>query len=347
MDTTPPTASDKTHPKADQTAYARQVLASEAGAIQNIVIGDSFHAAVELILGASGGERHGAVVVGGVGKSGLIGAKISATFASTGTPSHFLHPAEAMHGDLGRIRRGDVVLLLSYGGSTDEVVTLATILRQDAVPVIAIVGQASSELGRLASVALPVGDVTEACALNLAPSASTTAMLALGDALALCVSRRRNFGVDDFRKIHPGGALGRQLMSITEAMRFRVGKNMPVVQAGVSVQEAFAQAEAFAPGGRRAGALLVVDDKGGLAGIFTDGDLRRSFIRHGSSAWTMPVGSFMTRNPRRLTDSSLVRDAVQMVREFRIDELPVVDVDGKPLGLIDVQDLVSLKVIEG
>ncbi len=287
------------------------------------------------------------MVVTGLGKSGLIGAKLSATFASTGTPSHFLHSTEAMHGDLGRIRRGDVVVALSYSGNTDEVVSLATILRQDGVPVIALVGKPGCELARLATVTLCVGDVTEACPLNLAPTASTTAMLALGDALALSVSRRRDFGVEDFRKIHPGGSLGRQLMGITEAMRFRMGQSLPAIQPTATIEEAYKQAEAFAPGGRRAGAMLIVDKQGLLAGIFTDGDLRRVLIKHGGKGLELPIGQVMIANPRRLADTALVRDAVQMFREFRIDEIPVVDSAGRPLGLIDVQDMVALKVIEG
>jgi arabinose-5-phosphate isomerase len=360
----------------DDTAFAQQVLAIEAEAIRRIRITPAFHEAVDLILAATtppgtpvpgtpgsaptpgtpGSVRiddraespvpSGSVVVSGLGKSGLIGQKISATLASTGTPSHFLHPTEAMHGDLGRVRRGDVVLILSFGGNTDEAVSLASILRQDGVPVIAIVGRPDCDLARLASVALCVGDVPEACPLNLAPTASTTAMLALGDALAMAVSRRRNFGVDDFRKIHPGGSLGRQLTPVVQAMRFRAGENLPLVHVGERVEHALRN-EARSPGGRRAGALLVVDAAGRLEGIFTDGDLRRLLISRGKDALRERIESVMTRRPRCLAADSLVRDAVQMMREFRIDEIPVIDAQGAPLGLIDVQDLVALKVIEG
>jgi arabinose-5-phosphate isomerase len=333
--------------RAQQAQFARQVLRAEADAVARIELDDSFHEAVELILKAiaSAGEGGSAasVVVSGLGKSGLIGQKLSATFASTGTPSHFLHPTEAMHGDLGRVRRGDVVLLLSRGGNTDEVVTLATILRQDHVPVIAIVGKGTCDLARLATVTIPIGDVTEACPLNLAPTASTTAMLALGDALALTVSRARDFSVEDFQRVHPGGALGRLLMPITQAMRFRVGENVPLIRAGASVSDAL---HADPPNGRRAGALLVIDAGGRLTGILTDGDLRR-LIRDGADFLRRPIDDVMTRNPRRLPDTALVRDAVQLVRELRIDEVPIVDGDGKPVGLIDVQDLMALKVIEG
>jgi len=308
-----------------------------------VPLDESLHQAVNLILQSTADRAGGAVVVSGLGKSNFIGQKISATFASTGTPSHFLHPTEAMHGDLGRIRRGDVVLVLSFSGQTDEIVALATVLRQDQVPVLAIVGTRDCDLARLATVALEVGNVAEACPMNLAPTASTTAMLALGDALALCVMRQRNFGVDEFRKFHPGGALGRQLMPVVEVLRFRAGQTLPLIHVNQSVDDAL---RVEWPGGRRAGALLIVGDDGRLAGIFTDGDLRR-LILTGTAFLQQPIGRFMTPNPRRLTDAALVRNAVQMVREFRIDEVPVVDADQRPLGMIDVQDLVALKVIEG
>ena len=250
-----------------------------------------------------------------------------------------------MHGDLGKVRQGDVVLILSFGGQTDEAVSLATILKQDSVPVISIVGKPECDLARLSTVALCVGDVTEACPMNLVPTASTTAMLALGDALSMSVSRRRHFGVDDFRRVHPGGALGRQLMPVVNAMRFRVKENLPLVGLSVTVRQAI-QTESPAMGGRRAGAVLVVGEGGSLAGIFTDGDLRRLLIDRGEIALDQFIEAVMTAHPHRLTDSSLVRDAVQMMREFRIDEVPVVDDQDRPLGMIDVQDLVALKVIQ-
>ncbi len=330
---------------ADEAAFAQRVLDAEIGAIQRVRIGEGFHRAVELILEATAGSVGGRVVVGGLGKSGLIGQKLSATLASTGTPSHFLHPVEAVHGDLGRVRRGDVVVLLSFGGATDEVVSLAAILKQDRVPVISIVGKPDCDLARLSSAVLAIGDVSEACPLNLAPTASTTAMLALGDALALTVSRRRNFGVEDFRRVHPGGGLGKQLMPVVEAMRFRVGHNLPLVAESATVEQAL-RTEAGSPGTRRAGATLVVSDDGVLAGILTDGDLRRLLLEKGGSVLTTAVRDVMTAKPRYLTDQSLVRDAVQVVREYRIDEVPVVDSAGRPVGLIDVQDLIALKVIE-
>ena len=327
----------------EQAEFARRVLRAEAEAISRIEIDDSFHRAVDQILEAS----PGGVVVSGLGKSGLIGQKISATFSSTGTPSHFLHPTEAMHGDLGRVRRGDVVLLLSYTGNTEEVVDLASVLKQDDVPVIAIVGGRGCHLARLATITLCIGDVEEACPMNLAPTASTTAMLALGDALALTVSRRGHFGLEQFKKFHPGGGLGRRLMSVTEAMRFKVGVNLPLVEMSMTLEQAYAAARRGDPNLRSAGALLVVDGAGRLAGIFTDGDFRRLSFSDPQRARSATLEQVMTKNPRHLSDTALVRDAVQLIRELRIDDVPVVDAEGRPVGLIDVQDLVALKVIEG
>jgi len=326
---------------AQQADFARQVLQAEAQAVAAVPIDESFHRAVDLVLACTG-----SVVVSGLGKNGPIAQKISATFASTGTPSHFLHPTEAVHGDLGRIRRDDLVVLLSRSGNTEEIVTLATILRQDKVIVLGMASKRDSDLGRLTTMMLCIGDGPEACPMNLAPTASTTAMLALGDALALSVSRRRNFGVQDFRRVHPGGALGRELMPVTQALRLKVGENLPVFAANMTVEAAFTQAETQAPGGRRPGALLIVDQAGRLQGIFTDGDLRRLLIKQGGAALTLPLGDVMTQKPRHLKGEALVREAVQMAREFRIDEIPIVDESGRAIGLLDVQDLMALKVIE-
>ncbi|MEM9419592.1 MAG: KpsF/GutQ family sugar-phosphate isomerase [Planctomycetota bacterium] len=340
----------------DYAAFAREVLDAEADAIRRIEIGPSFKAAVQLVLDAtSTGSAEtpggGSLVVSGLGKSGLIGQKLSATFSSTGTPSHFLHPVEAMHGDLGRIRRGDAVLLLSFGGNTEELVTLAELLKQDGVPMIALTKNdgPGNGLARQATVTLPVGDITEACPHELAPTSSTTAMLALGDALALAVSRARRFTADDFQKFHPGGGLGRQLTPVVEAMRFTAGQNLSLIALGTVVQDAYASAEQHAKdsGLRRPGALLIVHPDGTLAGIVTDGDLRTALIRSGPQVWSEPIDQIMTSSPTMLPDTALVRDAVHIVREKRFDEIPVVAADGKPVGLIDVQDLAALKVIEG
>lgn len=342
-----PDPQDPTPDSQSQLAFAQSVLDAEAQAIGRIQLDASFDRAVRCIANLSG-----SLVVSGLGKSGLIGAKLSATFASTGTPSHVLHPVEALHGDLGKVRQGDAVLLLSNGGGTEEVLTLAMLLKQDGIPTLAIVGRPGSELGRLADITLPIGDIEEACPHNLAPSASTTAMLALGDALALAAMQQRNFTADDFHKVHPSGGLGKQLMPITQAMRFKcVGDeaNMPLIALGTTMQNAyqFAESSANDSGLRRAGALLVVGPAGKLAGIVTDGDLRSALIDQGPEVWTGTIDRVMTQNPTTLNNQSLVRDAVRIVREKRFDEIPVIDNDGRPIGLIDVQDLAALKVIEG
>lgn len=218
---------------------------------------------------------------------------------------------------------------------------------------IALVGSQESDLARLATVTLSVGPLHEACPHNLAPTASTTAMLALGDALALSVGRRNGFDADDFRKVHPGGNLGRQLMLVVDAMRFKAGDNLPLVDVDLTVEQAVVAAEITGPSGspetgpRRAGAFLLVHKNGQLAGIFSDADLRRMQIKHGTDAWHRPISDLMTTHPSTLPADAVVRDAADMMREYRFDEIPVVDDQGKPLGLIDVQDLVALKVIEG
>ncbi len=285
----------------------------------------------------------GHVVVSGLGKSGLIGAKISATLASLGQPSHFIHPSEAVHGDLGRMRAGDIALLLSFSGETAELVDLALHLKADGVARIGISCRPTTTLARLCDAHLALGDIIEACPLNLAPTASTTAMLAAGDALALALARRRNFRADDFHRHHPGGMLGAGLRQITEALRFRVGHNLSVLRDSLSVREALAAAGQ----GRRAGAILLVDANGRLSGIFTDGDLRRLVTTQGADALETPVATVMTARPVSLTVDALVRDAVRLVQERRLDEIPVVDGDGKPVGIVDVQDLVAMRVVEG
>ena len=291
----------------------------------------------------------GHVVVSGMGKSGLVGAKISATFSSLGQPSNVLHPAEAVHGDLGRVRRGDVVLLLSYSGSTEEVVNLALILKADDVPTIGISKTHDTTLAKACTAHLATGDVTEACPLNLAPTTSTTAQLAIGDSLALALSRRRNFTADDFHRSHPGGMLGVGLRRITEALRFRVGVNLPVVSdqrtVGDALKEVHAAAEASDSNVRRAGAILLVDGDGVLSGLFTDGDLHRLLVEDADSALAAPIAEVMTPRPKHLTADALVRDAERLIRQHRVDEIPVLDLDGRPIGLVDVQDLIAMKAV--
>jgi arabinose-5-phosphate isomerase len=330
----------------DEIALARRILSAEARAITDLLPGlaGPFHQAVELIAGcASGG---GTVLVSGLGKSGLIGAKISATLASLGIASHFVHPSEAAHGDLGRFRSTDVCLALSSSGETDEVINLCAILRQDSIPVISITksgGNAPSTLARMATVPLGLGPVREETEISPAPTLTTTASLALGDALALCASRRLGFSDRDFARRHPGGNLGGLLRPVTEALRFTVGKNLDTVPDNATVEEALRKGEATA---RRPGALLLIDaGTGRLTGVFTDADLRRIILRN-PAALTRPISGVMTRNPGTLLDTALLRDAVRMVREFRRDEIPVVDAAGRPVGILDVQDLIAMRLVK-
>ena len=233
---------------------------------------------------------------------------------------------------------------MSYSGTTDEVVNLAAILKTDDIPTIGISKDDDTPLAKLCTAHLSIGALAEACPLNLAPTATTTATLAIGDALGLALSRRKNFTADDFHKHHPGGMLGIGLRSVTEITRFKVGENLPTVNQDSTIGDALAQAKA-SEGNRRAGAILLVDEDGKLSGIFTDGDLRRLLIEH-EAPMEETIGSVATLNPMRLNTTSLVRDAKQMVTEYRIDEIPIVDDDNYPVALIDVQDLIALKVVQ-
>ena len=328
-----------------------QVLREEAAAVEHLadILGQEFHDAVDLISACSGAG--GTVLVSGLGKSGLIGAKLSATLASLGIPSHPVHPTEAAHGDLGRFRPTDAAICISNSGETDELINLAAALRQDGIPVIAITGEPPlgepSSLARLARVALRL-DITSEAGGTAAPTTSTTAALALGDALAIAAARRGHDSTDQldaqFARRHPGGSLGHQLRPVLEVLRFRVGETMHPIPDDLSVQEALQRAEVP---GRRPGAIVLIDRQTErVSGIFTDADLRRLLLRE-RSALLSPMRDVMTRNPRCLTATDLVRDAVRMVREHRADEIPVVDEAGRPVGLLDVQDLVTMRLVKG
>ncbi len=327
-------------------AFICDVLIAEINAIKSVIQrieSDPKHTAswsdsIDLLENCTGHT-----VFSGMGKSGLIGAKISSTFSSIGQPSHVVHPAEAVHGDLGSIRRDDIVILMSYSGTTEEILNLAAILRTDGIPCIGISKTDDTPLAKLCTVHLAIGSLSEACPLNLAPTASTTATLAIGDALGLALSRRRNFTSDEFHKHHPGGMLGIGLRTITEIIRFKVGDNLPIISDTALVGDALALARP-ATGARRAGAILLVDTNNKLTGIFTDGDLRRLVIDD-EQPMTRRISEVATNNPQRLSSSSLVRDAQQIVTEFRVDEIPIVDENNVPIGLIDVQDLIAMKVV--
>ncbi len=330
---------------ASERAFAVKLLEAEAACVRALAenLGSEFHAAVDLIVQCA--DAGGTVLVSGLGKSGKIGEKIAATLSSLGIASHFVHPAEAAHGDLGRFRATDICIALSYSGETDEVVNLAAILRQDHVPVISITrggptGGTRATLERIATVALAIGACDDP-ELSPAPTCSTTATLAMGDALALCAARRRNFTDADFAKRHPGGSLGGLMRPVVDALRFVVGSTLKTVRDDVTVAEACRLSETAE---RRPGAILLVDAQGVLTGLFTDGDLRR-LVERDRTALDRPIRDVMTRKPGTLPQSALVRDAVAMVREHRRDEIPVVDSAGRPVGLLDVQDLIAQKLI--
>jgi arabinose-5-phosphate isomerase len=298
----------------------------------------------------------GSVLATGIGKAGHVARKISATLASTGTPSHFLSAGDATHGDLGAVRRGDVVLILSASGESDEVLRMLSILKKLDHPVIAMTADRTTGLGRHADVVLSLGRITEACPLGLAPSASTTAMLALGDALALSVMKLRNFTAEDFAIYHPAGQLGRKLIKVREAMTFVRDHNLPLSSDHLTLGEVLAERSAL---GQRLderekrlrlpGAIVLFDRKSDrLSGIFTDGDLRRlvSASAGGMIDLSRPIRGVMTQNPRRIAAGALASEAMAMMHAHRIDEVPVIDENDRPIGLIDVQDLVVLKMLD-
>jgi len=318
----------------EQLRFGRQVLQREAQAILELAgrLDGAFCRAAELVS-----RCRGSVIVTGMGKAGLVGQKITATLASTGTPSHYLHPAEALHGDLGRIGPQDVVLALSQSGRTEEIVRLLPFLADSGIPIIAITGDATSPVGRAAAAVIALGSLEEACPWGLAPTTSSTAMLALGDALALVVSRMKGFERDDFARFHPAGWLGRKLSKVEQYMR-------PASQCRVacqrwSVREVFMR---VAMPGRRSGAIMLVDDSGRLSGIFTDSDLARLFERRRDAELDQPICEVMTRQPVTIRAGAWMSEAVALLARRKISELPVVDADGKPVGMIDITDVVGL-----
>jgi len=318
--------------------YARSVIVAEAEAIAAMtpVVDEAFARAVEMVYSCAG-----SCIVSGIGKAGIIGQKISATLASTGTPSHFLHPAEAVHGDLGRLRRDDIVIVLSYGGETDEIVRLINLVKQLQIRLIAITSDWDSTLSRHSDVVLCMGEVSEACPLGVAPSVSTTCMLTIGDALAFTVMKARHFSVEDYVRFHPGGLLGAKLMTVEQSMMFQPGERLPVVTVTDTIRTMLDKTRDV----KRHGAVMVVDAEGRLAGIITDGDLRRLLTRCGAAAFEERVGAVMTADCKRIRADALAAEATAIFHKHRIDELPVVDAEDRPVGLIDVQDIVTIKVV--
>jgi arabinose-5-phosphate isomerase len=320
--------------EAEALAFAREVLRIEAEALVRVRerLGGTVARAADLIRGCEG-----SVIVTGMGKAGLVGQKLAATLASTGTRAFPLHPAEAVHGDMGRIRADDVVIALSQSGETEEVVRLLPTLRRIDARLVALTARASSTLGRAAEVCIELGAVEEACPLGLAPTASTTAMMAVGDALALLVSRMRGFSPEDFALYHPGGSLGRTLMRVEDVMR--TGRRIRRAAVDETVRAVFVR---LAGPRRRSGAVLVVDPGDRLLGIFTDSDLVRLFEARREGDLDLPIGAVMTANPFRVAVGSPLGEAVELMKAHKISELPVVDRDDRLAGLIDVTDLIGV-----
>ena len=318
----------------DLIEYGRTVIAAEATALGRLVLDDRFARAVQWILACPG-----RVVVTGMGKSGFVAQKISATLASTGTPSLYLHPADAAHGDLGRVARHDLVLALSNSGETEEILRLLPALKKIGARVVALTRDQATPLGRAADLVIRMGPIEEACPMGLAPTASTAALLALGDALAMTVLKNRPFDREEYALYHPGGKLGRGLMKVREVMR--TGEANPLVREDAPLSRAVA-VMTQTPG--RPGACTVVDAGGRLVGVFTDGDLRR-LVEQGDVGFASPVGKVMSRHPRTVRADAVVVDAARVLRQARIDQVPVVDEDGHPIGLLDVQDLLAARVL--
>jgi arabinose-5-phosphate isomerase len=314
---------------------AKQVLAIEAEAIQGLAarLGQSFLDAVELLLNCKG-----RVVVSGIGKSGHIARKIASTMASTGTPAYFVHPAEASHGDIGMIARNDVLIALSYSGESEELLAIVPLLKRKGASLIAMTGNANSSLAREADVHLDASVEKEACPLNLAPTASTTAALALGDALAVALLDAKGFGPEDFARSHPGGALGRRLLThVRDVMRS--GDAIPSVPDSAGFSEALLEMSK-----KRLGMTAVLDATGRVSGIFTDGDLRRTLARV-ADIKSARIAEVMTRNPRTIRPDKLAVEAVQIMEESKINQLLVVSAEGELVGALNMHDLFQAKVI--
>ncbi len=319
----------------DSIRRAREVFDTEAEAIKSLKsrVGAQFEKALSLISKAKG-----RVVVCGMGKTGIIAQKFSATLASTGTPSLFMHTAEAVHGDLGRVTRDDAVIILSNSGSGEEMRQLLPLLKKIGAPIIALTGNLKSPLTQYSDVALDVSVKKEACPLGLAPTASTTAALAMADALAVCLLEIKGFKEQDFAFFHPGGALGRRLLLKVEDLMRRSGAS-PVVREDRTVSEVLVK---ITEG--RAGAATIVDREGRIKGIFTDGDLRRH-LEIDEHLPRRTIKDVMTKNPTVVRKGMLAAEAMRILQDKRIDEVPVVDEKGRPVGMLDVQDLLKAGLV--
>jgi arabinose-5-phosphate isomerase len=314
---------------------ARRVLRIEAEAIQDVLarLNSSFEKAVELLFSCKG-----RVVVTGMGKSGLVGRKISATFSSTGTPSFFLHPAEALHGDLGMLARGDVLLAITYGGETQEILNLLEALKRLEIPIVTLTGNSKSTLAEASEVVLDVSVKEEACSLNLAPTASTTVAMAVGDALAISLLDRRGFQHDDFAALHPAGRLGKKLLHVEHLMHG--GDALPRVSPDTPMPAVFHEMSA-----KKLGMTTVTTADGKLAGILTDGDLRRLMEKHGGATLAMTAGDCMVRNPQTIGPKLLASEALNLMEKKKITSVVVTDEAQKVIGVVHLHDLWTLELI--
>ena len=314
---------------------ARRVLAIEADAVHAMIarLDERFLAAVSLILACKG-----RVIVSGIGKSGHIARKIASTMSSTGTPAYFVHPAEASHGDLGMVRHDDVFIGISYSGESDELLQIIPLVKRQGAKLVAMTGSATSSLARAADVFLDAAVAQEACPLNLAPTASTTAALALGDALAVALLDARGFSADDFARSHPSGALGRKLLThVSDVMR--TGDAVPSVPAGATLADAILEISR-----KGLGMTAVVDGDRRLVGVFTDGDLRRTMARNADPRGTR-IDSVMTREPCAILPEALAVEAVELMERRKITQLPVVDAAGRLVGALNIHDLFRAKIL--
>jgi arabinose-5-phosphate isomerase len=315
----------------DIIEIGKRVIRIEANAVAELEdrIDENFAEVVDLILRSTG-----RVVITGVGKSGIIARKIVATMNSTGTPALYLHPADAVHGDLGVVRKEDVVICISKSGDTVEVLRLIPIFKRIGVPVISMVGNLNSQLARLSDYVLNVSVKEEACPYNLAPTASTTATLAMGDALAIALLEKRNFTVENFALFHPGGNLGKRLLLKVEELMVS-GKDVPIVRTSTPMKETIIEMTS-----KRLGATCVVDDNGKLVGIITDGDLRR-LLQRTENVFGLTAGEVMTRNPKTIKKDALAVVALQEMEHYNITQLVVIDDERFPIGMIHIHDLVK------
>jgi arabinose-5-phosphate isomerase len=313
---------------------ARRVLRIEAEAIEGLLerLDERFNRAVELLFGCQG-----RVVVTGMGKSGLIGRKIAATFASVGTPALFLHPAEALHGDLGMLVEGDALVAISYGGDTEEILQLLDPAKRLAIPLVTLTGKPNSPLARASDIVLDIGVKEEACSLNLAPTASTAAALAMGDALAIALLERRGFREEDFARLHPAGRIGKRLQKVESLMH--TGENLPRVSPATPIPDVIYEISR-----KGLGMAAVMEDSNRLAGIITDGDLRRLMERRKERALELTAAECMTPNPVTIRRTELAASALRLMEQRKITSVLVVDEAGRVEGVVHIHDLWTLEL---